>query len=205
VDTAHVAGWLLVGGAVGFGIGAGNPYLARAWTAPQDVFLRIVAGHPQAWRFTTAFFVAGTVATAAGLLLVPALIPGDWPRGLAAAGSVTFLLAAALWLVSLVYRLAVTAPVARRFVDGGTVDPWIADLDRLNGVLFKAFIVLAFSGLAATGLAIVGGGPIPAPVGWGTTALSGLLILGLIISGDMPPFTVYLPTLVIGIALLTGG
>ena len=205
MDTAHVTGWLLVGGAVGFGIGAGNPYLARAWTAPQDVFLRIVAGHPQAWRFTTAFFVAGTVATAAGLLLVPVLLPGDWPRGLAAAGGITFLLAAALWLISLVYRFAVTAAVARRLVDTGAVDPWIADLDRLNGMLFKAFIVLAFAGLATIGLAITSGGPIPAPVGWGTAVLSALLILGLIVSGDMPPFTVYLPTLTIGIALPAGG
>jgi hypothetical protein len=205
VDTAHVIGWLLVGGAVGFGIGAGNPYLMRGWTAPQDVFLRIVASHPQAWRFTTAFFVAGTVATSAGLALVPALLPGEQARGLAAAGGITFLLAAALWLISLVYRFGVTAAVARRFVDSGTVDPWIADLDRLNGMLFKAFIVLAFAGLAAIGLAITGGGPIPVPVGWGTVVLSALLILGLISSGDMPPFTVYLPTLAIGIALVTGG
>jgi hypothetical protein len=72
-------------------------------------------------------------------------------------------------------------------------------------MLFKAFIVLAFAGLATIGLAITGGGPIPVPVGWGTTVLSALLILGLIISGDMPPFTVYLPTLAIGIALLMGG
>ena len=134
MDTALVAGWLLVCGAVAFGVGAGNPYLVRGWTAPQDVFLRIVAGHPQAWRFTTAFFVAGTVATAAGPLLVPSLLPGDWPQGLAAAGGVAFLLAAALWLISLVYRLAVTSTVARQFVDSGTVDPWIADLDRMNGM-----------------------------------------------------------------------
>ena len=67
------------------------------------------------------------------------------------------------------------------------------------------FIVLAFAGLATIGLAITGGGPIPVPVGWGTEVLSALVILGLTISGDMPPFTVYLPTLVIGIALLTGG
>ncbi len=205
MDTAHVAGWLLVCGSVAFGVGAGNPYLVRGWTAPQDVFLRIVAGHPQAWRFTTAFFVAGTVATASGLLLVPILLPGDWPRGLAAAGGISFLLAAVLWLISLVYRFSVTPAVARRFVDSGTIDPWIADLDRLNGMLFKAFIVLAFAGLAAIGLAITGGGPIPVLVGWGIALLSALLILGLIISGDMPPFTVYLPTLAIGLALLTGG
>jgi hypothetical protein len=86
----------------------------------------------------------------------------------------------------------------------GLVDPWIAAFDRLNGSLFKAFIVIAFAGLAAIGIATTAGEPIPALLGWGAAALSGLLVGGLLFSGDMPPFTVYIAPLAFGIALLLG-
>lgn len=84
------------------------------------------------------------------------------------------------------------------------VDPWITAFDRLNAGLFNAFIVIAFTGLAAIGVAATAGGPIPAPLGWGSAALSGLLVGGLLLTGDVPPFTVYLAPLAFGIALLVG-
>ncbi len=97
MNTAHVVGWLLVGGAVGFGIGAGNPYLMRVWTAPQDGFLRVVASHPQAWRFTTAFFVVSCGITAA-----THTTEGLWTIALIWVGHVTvtgaeLFLSAAMW------------------------------------------------------------------------------------------------------------
>ena len=204
MDVAHVAGWLLVMGSVAFGIGAGDPYLVRAWTAPRETFLTIVARHPVAWRLTHVLFIGGTVLTTAGLGLLPGLVPDGWPSGLAGAGATGFAIAAVLWIVSLVYRLTVTSSIARDFAAAAAVDPWVATFDRLNGGFFKAFIVIAFAGLAAIGIATTAGGPIPPPVGWGTTALSGLFVGGLLLSGDMPPFTVYLAPLAFGVALLVG-
>jgi len=204
VDAAPVAGWLLVIGSVTFGIGAGDPYLVRAWTAPLETFLAIVARHPVAWRATHVLFIGGTVLTAAGLAVLPGLLPDGWPRALALAGAAAFAIAAVLWLVSLVYRLAVTPITARVFTESGAPDPSVTALDRLSGGLFKAFIVIALAGLAAIGVATTAGGPIPAPLGWGSAALSGLLIGGLMLTGDMPPFTVYLAPLAFGIALLLG-
>jgi hypothetical protein len=204
VDLSHVVGWLLVLGATAFGVGAGNPSLFRAWTAPQETFLTIVARHPAAWRFTNTLFIGGTVLTAAGLAALVLLVSDGWPRGLAVAGATAFAIAAVLWIVSLAYRLEVTSTIARVFAGTGSVDPWIAASDALNGGLFKAFIVIAFAGLAAIGIATTAGGPIPAPLGWGTAALSGLLVGGLVLAGDMPPFTVYIAPLAFGIALLVG-
>ena len=205
MDAAQVAGWLLVIGSVTFGIGAGDPYLVRAWTSPQETFLAIVARHPVAWRATHVLFIGGTVLTTAGLAVLPSLLPDGWPRALALAGAAAFAIAAILWIVSLVYRLVVTPSTARSFIESGATDPSVTALDRLNGGLFKAFIVIAFAGLAAIGVATTAGGPIPALLGWGTAALSGLLIGGLMLTGDMPPFTVYLAPLAFGIALLLGG
>jgi len=199
-----VAGWLLVIGSVTFGIGAGDPYLVRAWTAPHETFLTIVARHPVAWRATHILFIGGTVLTAPGLWVLPSLLPDGWPHALALAGAAAFAIAAILWIVSLVYRLVVTPSTARSFIESGALDPSVTALDRLNGGLFKAFIVIALAGLAAIGVATTAGGPIPAPLGWGSAALSGLLIGGLMLTGDMPPFTVYLAPLAFGIALLVG-
>jgi hypothetical protein len=204
VEAAQVAGWLLVIGSVTFGIGAGDPYLVRAWTAPHETFLTIVARHPVAWRATHVLFIGGTVLTAPGLWVLPSLLPDGWPHALALAGAAAFAIAAILWIVSLVYRLVVTPSTARSFIESGALDPSVTALDRLNGGLFKAFIVIALAGLAAIGVATTAGGPIPAPLGWGSAALSGLLIGGLMLTGDMPPFTVYLAPLAFGIALLVG-
>jgi len=204
VDAAQVVGWLLVIGSVTFGIGAGDPYLVRAWTAPPETFLAIVARHPMAWRNTHVLFIGGTVLTAAGLAVVPSLLPDGWPRALALAGAAAFAIAAVLWIVSLIDRLVVTPSTARVFIESGAPDAPVTELDRLNGGLFKAFIVIALAGLAAIGVATTTGGPIPAPLGWGAAALSGLLIGGLMLTGDMPPFTVYLAPLAFGIALLVG-
>lgn len=202
MDAAHVAGWLLLGGSIAFGVGAGNPYLFRAWTAPQETFLGIVARHQLAWRFTNLLFIGATVLTTGGVVALPGLMTDGWPRGLAGAGAAGFAIAAVLWIVSLLYRLAVEPGTARDFAATGALDPWVAALDHLNGGLFQAFIVIAFVGLAAIGIAATAGGPIPALLGWGTAGLSGLLVGGLILTGDMPPFTVYLAPLAFGVSLL---
>ena len=204
MDASTMVGWLLIVGALAFGVGAGDPYLARAWTAPQETFLSIVARHPIAWRVTHLLFIGGTVLTVAGLAALPGLLPDGWPRALALAGAAAFTIAALLWIVSLLYRLAVTPVTARDFAAAGTLDSAVTGLDLLNAGLFKAFIVIAFAGLAAIGIAATGGGPIPAPLGWGSAALSGLLVGGLLLTGDMPPFTVYLAPLAFGIALVAG-
>jgi hypothetical protein len=199
-----MAGWLLVIGSLLFGLGAGDPYLVRAWTAPQETFLTIVARHPVAWRATHVLFIGGTVLTVAGLAVLPTLLPDGWPRALALAGAVAFEIAAVLWTVSLVYRLVVTPSTARIFTETRLLDPSVILLDRLNGGLFKAFIIIALAALAAVGVATTTGGLIPAPLGWGSAALSGLLIGALMLTGDMPPLTVYLAPLAFGIALLVG-
>ena len=202
MDASHLAGWLLVSGSLAFGVGAGNPYLVRAWTAPHETFLTIVARHPAAWRVTHVLFIGGTVLTTAGLTALFVVLPDGWPRALTVAGVAAFAIAAVLWIVSLLYRLSVTPHTAHVFAETGALDPSVAVLDRLNGGLFKAFIVIAFAGLAAIGIATTAGGPIPAPIGWGAAALSGLFVVGLLASGDMPPFTVYLAPVAFGIALL---
>lgn len=204
MDGSQLTGWILIIGSVAYCIGAGDPYLIRAWTAPQETFLTIVGRHPVAWRVTHLLFIGGTVLTAAGLAMLPLLLPEGWARGLAIAGAAGFAIAAVLWIVSLIYRLTVTPATAGVFADTDAVDPWVATLDRLSGGLFKGFIVIALGGLTAIGIAATGGGPIPAALGDGVAVVSAILVVGLVLAGDMPPFTVYIAPFAFGVALLLG-
>jgi hypothetical protein len=202
VSAVALVGLSLLAGSVLFGVGAANPYLARAWTAPQAEFLRIVAARPGAWRMTMLAFIAGTVLVAAGFGAAPGLLTAAAARTVAIGGAVAYAIAAVLWILALLHRLAVTAPTARTFVETGVVDPAGVPLDRLMGACFKAFIVVGLAGVGAVGIALAMGDLVPALLGWGSAALSVLLVIGLLATGDMPPFTVYLAPFAFGIVIL---
>ena len=205
MDAGHLTGWLLVGGAVLFWMGAGNPYLVRAWTASQEDYLAIVAKRPGAWRFTSLLLMTGTVVTAAGFAGLPALLPDGWGRALGSGAVGAFEIAATLWIISLLYRHTVLPTTARMFVETGVVDGGSAPLDRLSGGLFKGFIVIGFAAIGALGVAATAGGPIGPMLGWGSAVVSALLVAGLVAFGDVPPLTIYIPTFAFGVALLAAG
>lgn len=200
--VSALIGWTLVIGSVAFAIGAGNPSLARAWTAPRPAFLAIVAAHPSAWRFTTVMFLVSTVLVAAGLAALPILLPDDTSRVLSAGGAAAYLLAALLWIVTLLHRLAVTPHAAAVYASSGVTGPDFDPLDSLNGALFKGFIVIGSAALATLGIALALGGLAPVVIGWGAAILSCILVVGLILTGDMPPFTLYIAPLAFGIVLV---
>ncbi len=197
-----LTGWLLVGGSVLFLVGAANPVLARAWSAPQETFLAIVGRHPRAWVTTSVLFIAAGVVTTPGLVLLAPLVPDLEARGYALAGAVTFAIATVIWVITCVHRLTVQAWSAQQYVATGQLDRASEPLDRLTGGLFQTFIVLAFVGLAVIGVAAGVGGLFAALLGWLVAAFAVAMIGLLYLTGDMPPFTVFLPTLAMGIALL---
>jgi hypothetical protein len=202
----NVAGWLLVVGSLIFMIGAANPVLAKAWTAPEPMFLRIVGEHPRAWLTTSVLFMAAAVITAPGLVVFAGLLAPGPDAAMGTAGAVAFAMASLLWLITCAHRITGQADAARAFLSAGEVDPLLAPLNRLTGGLFQTFIVVAFAGLAAVGVAAAGGGAglVASWLGWATAAYSGVMIVLLFVTGDMPPFSVFVPTLALGVATLVG-
>lgn len=199
--TAEPAGILLVAGAASFLIGAFNPVLGRAWTAPEDVYLGIVHSHRTAWRTTNLLLVAGTALTAAGLWVVPASAVAS-ADALTRAAAAVYAIAATLWIASLAFRLSVTQDAAARFVESGEVDPVFRALGRWAGALFAVFTLLAAAAIVAFGAAIVAAAALPALVGWFAVVVGSIAIVGYLVFGDMPPFVLYLPTGAIGFVLL---
>jgi hypothetical protein len=197
-----LAGLLLAGGAV-FLVAAGSPSLVRVWTGPPEEGLPLIHSHRRAWRLANLGFALGTVLTSAGLWLVSDAV-GDRGAPLARAAAATYSLGAALWLTSLCVRLAVTPAKASAYVATRTIDSSYAPLDRLAGGLFTGFTYLAGAALLGVGTAILAGGVVAAPVAWFALVIGAVVIIGYLAFGDMPPFVSYLPTTLIGVALLLG-
>ncbi len=63
---------------------------------------------------------------------------------------------------------------------------------------------LSIAALVVIGIALGLGGGVAAPVAWVATTVALLATAGFVAFGDMPPFVLYIPTLLIGLALLAG-
>ena len=205
-EAIQVAGLLLAGGGVLLLLLVGpTAFVSPAiWNGPQDVALRLISEHSLVWRVANLGFALATIATAAGLFLMPGLV-GDRGASMAWVSAVLFVLAAVPWLVVLAIRLAVTPGVADGFIAQGTVDPAFAPLARLSGALFPPFILIAAASIVALGAAIVAGGSLAEPLGW-ACLVAGVAIGGsYLVFGDTLPAFVYFPTAAVGIVLLLSG
>lgn len=196
-----MAGWLLVVGSLSFIVAAFNPVLGPVWSAPQDVELRLIHDAATAWTITNVLFAIATVLTAAGIWFVPERIDARG-RSIARAATVVYLIAATSWLVSLTFRLTVTPAAATTFVASGSMDPTYVLLSRWALGLFSAFTYLAGGALVALGVALVVVRAMSAVVAWFAILIGLTIAVGYAVFGDMPPFVAYLPTGLIGLALL---
>ena len=203
VDGLRVAGLLLAGGGVLLVLLVGpTAFVSPAiWNGPQGVALRLIGEHLFIWRVANVGFTLATIATAAGLFLLPGLV-GDRGTPIAWVSAVVLVLAAVPWLLVLAIRLAITPGVAVGFVADGTVDPAFDPLAKLCGALFATFILIASGSIVALGAAIVAGGSLGVPLGW-ACFVAGLAIGGsYVVFGDTVPAFVYFPTTAVGVAML---
>lgn len=196
-----MAGWLLVLGAVSFIVGAANPALGQVWSASQEGQLRLIADASTAWTVTNSLFAFAAVLTAAGLWFLPERV-GDRGLVVARAATIVYLVAATAWLASLVFRLTVTPDAASAFVAAGSLDPTYVMTDRWAAGLFGAFTCFAGGSLIAIGVAVILGEALPRVSGWFAIVVGIVIVGGYAVFGDMPPFVAYLPTGLLGIALL---
>jgi len=193
-------GILLVVGSGLFLVGAANPLLVRVWISPDEIALPIIRDHPLAWRTTALLMSAATVLTAVGLWLLADLKATDGSP-LARAGALLYALAAALWLCFQAFRLTVT-PAAAAVIDG-PVDPAYSLMGRWASGLFATFTILAGAALILFGTAWLTAGT-STIAGLAGVVLGAVIVVGFVVSGDMPPFVAFLPTGLFGLVLLMG-
>ena len=204
-DGVMVAAALLVAGALMLVILGLYPPMFRVWTAPRDEHLALVLIHPRAWMLINVGFISATILSAAGLaVLAGALAGDDGRRAVLTGAAVVYSIAGALWCALVAIRIRTTPALARMAAPGTPAEPVETLVGAALGGLFAAFLPATGAALVVVGITLALGGGVAAPVAWVATLIALLATAGFLALGDMPPFVLYIPTLLIGLALLAG-
>jgi hypothetical protein len=205
MDTSVAAALLVAGPLLGV-LGFYDTQLWRVWMLPRDEHLALVDAHRRGWTMVNVGFTVATVLTAAGLLLLAAstAVEDDVPRAVLAAGAVAYSIGGVLWCVVLGIRARTTPALARMVATGTPTEPAETLLGAALGGLFAGFALVTSLALVAIGVALAIGGGVVAPIAW-LVALAGALVTAwFLAAGDIIPAVLYLPTLLVGLALLAG-
>jgi hypothetical protein len=204
-DGLTVAAVLLVAGRMVGGVGVSNPALFRVWFVPRDEHLALVRAHRRAWMAINAGFTVATVVTASGLaVLAGAVDVADGPRAVLAAAAVVYAIAGSLWCAVLAIRARTTPALAEMVAAGTPTEPAETLLGAALGGLFAAFVLATGAALVVLGVTLAASGVIAVPVAWLTALIPVVVLLGQLRSGDSIPAVLYLPTMLVGLALLLG-
>jgi hypothetical protein len=203
-DERLAAGLLLVLGPVLALIPVGYPPLIRIWMAPREVHLATVAAHRRAWAMLNAGFGTATISTASGLTLLREAGSATGMRPWLEVVPVGYVMGGVLWLAVLAIRTRTTPLVADDSGIGA-----LAESDRMLGAatggLFAAFTVITSVTLIVLGAGVAtGGSPLAIAVGAVATLVAAIALVSQLRTGDSIPAVLYVPSLVVGVAVLAG-
>jgi hypothetical protein len=204
-EATTIAGILLVAGPLLGAVPVAYPPLVRVWSMDREDHVRTVAAHRTAWRLLNAGFVLATVSTATGLGVLAVAVAGDAGRAaILTAATVAYSVGGVLWCAVLAIRSATTPAI----LDLGAVDTAPGEAERLIGAatggLFAAFVLTTGVALVALGAGLALTGTIPALVGWVGAGIAVVVLAAELASGDAIPAVLYVPTMLVGIAVLAG-
>ncbi len=202
--STTVAGVLLVAAPLIGAIPVAHPALVRIWSAPREGYLAQIGAHRVAWWWLNAGFILATVGTAAGLAILAAADPMPDPHGaLLVAVATAYALAGTPWIAMLAIRAVRDPLLADMVAAGRPTEPAEALFGAATGGLFAAFVF--GTGLALVALAIVlGSGGVAVSVAVAAGSVAAVVVVIQVRTGDCIPAILYIPTLLIGIALLAG-
>ena len=204
-DPLTLAGWLLVAGALIGAAAASHPVLFPVWSAPRDERLRIVGAHRVAWMMLNAGFLIATVVTAGGLAAL-AVAEGGEPGVVAALAAVivAYAVAGGLWSAVVAIRSLTTPALADLSARGADTEPTETLLNAALWALFGAFTLVTAIALVALAAILAVGGVVAVPVAVLAALIGAVVVAAYLATGDSVPAVLYLPTILIGIALLAG-
>ena len=138
--------------------------------------LEAVAGNLDGHLWTAANFLAATVITLVGLLLLRFELQNRGASLASALGLFSFSFGAVFWVLHLALRLTLIPQAAAAFSRTGAAPPWFDPWSDWIGLLFGIFSVLAYLGIIAFGVAWLNASVQPrwvgkACVGFGLLAL----------------------------------
>lgn len=204
-DGLVLSGLLLAVGPLLGAIPVAYPPLLGVWSASREAHVRIVAAHRRAWASLNAGFCLATVSSAAGLAALAASLEGDPARTAALwAVTVAYAVAGTLWCAVLAIRTRATPAL----LDLGAIDAPAAApevlLHAATGALFATFVLATGTALVALGGVLLAAGGVAWPVAVFCMVIGALALVFQMGTGDVVPAILYLPTMLIGIALTAG-
>ena len=107
-----------------------------------------------------------------------------------------------LWCAVLAVRTRTTPALADLVAAGEATEPAETLLGAAMGGVFVAFALTTGGALVALGVALLAGGGVAAPVAGVAVVVGALAVVVQLVTGDLIPAVLYLPTLLIGVALL---
>jgi hypothetical protein len=204
-ESITAAGVLLVVGPLVGAIPVANPSLLRVWSASRDDHLAIIGAHRVAWAALNLGFGLATIATAAGLAILLVAADRDTARAAAlAAVAIAYALGGVLWCAVLAIRARTTPALADLVREGRPTEPGETLLGAAQGGLFAAFVVVTSMALVVLGLTLLLAGGVTAAVAIATSLVGFAVVAWLLVAGDVVPAVLYLPTMLVGVALLAG-
>jgi len=204
-DVLVFAGALLVAGPAIGTVCLFYPSFWRVWTVPREEHFALVAAHRLAWTMANVGFTAAAVLTAAGLVVLAGSVDVDArSKAILVAGAVAYAIAGTLWCAVLAIRTRTTPALAALVAAGTPTEPVETMIGSVTGGLFASFLLTTGMALVVVGLTLALGGGVAPPVAWLATLIPALAIGGFLVFDDMPPFVLYIPTLIVGLSLLLG-
>ena len=204
-DALTLAGVLLTAGALIGAAAASHPALWPVWSAPREERLRIVGAHRLAWIMLNAGFLIATVVTAGGLAaLATAQAEDAGVTAALAAVILAYAVGGGLWCAIVAIRSLTTPALTDLTARGTDTEPAETLLNAAQSGLFGAYSLLTAVALVALAVVLAVAGVVAVPVAVVAGLIAGVAIAAYLVTGDSVPAALYLPTILIGIALLAG-
>jgi hypothetical protein len=198
-------GVLLTVGPVLGAIPIAHPALVRVWGAPRERYLGIIGAHRRAWYLLNAGFAFATLVTSAGLAILATGYDAEQASGGILLGTtLVYSLAGVLWLIVLAARAVCDPLLAVWAGEGQPAGPAETILRAMLQGLFGAFVITTAITLMALAYLLATDGVVAIPVALVAGALAAIVLAIQLRTGDCIPALLYVPTMVMGGALLAG-
>lgn len=201
----RTSGILLIAGFIVFAVGAGLPP-PEAFTGSDERQREIVGAHPSRWVASALAIAGGVMLTLAGLAVLAATLIDDGARTWPLLGVVSYGVGAILWLIELAFRGTVFVTVATA---AGDPPDWFEPVRAWAGAAYWGYMVLAYLGVAAVGVALLESRQVATGLAWVPIAFG---VIGTVVYvGKFPrrawtffdiPGILYLVTAAVGAGIL---
>lgn len=185
----------------------------QVWNVPSNrERLEIIASNRRAWQWSSAWWAAGSVLNVLGFGLLAVImnqaggsLPGE-------AASLTFLMAALLWIVAMAYRMSIEPGVTNADDDSSKLPNWFKPIETWIIFIMLFYMGLGYFAIALLGWALLQSAILPGWIGWLTLLFGAALALSIVSNRPRYPGTdfsiaglpilLHLMPLIIGVALL---